>query len=205
MHVDDVNTLPRGAAVAELMRCCGSSRWAALMADRRPFASLAQIVEAADEIWWALAREDWLEAFSFHPRIGGIHIAHPVPDAHKLDRSGAGASPQSARGSTTSVKEEAWPALEQAGMNQASDDVRCRLIEANRDYEARFGYIFIVCATGKSAAGMLAMLEARLSNRPDDELRVAAEQQRQITRIRLAKLFDSASQRDGPSEADRTR
>jgi hydroxyisourate hydrolase len=79
---------------------------------------------------------------------------------------------------------------EQSGARLADADARRRLAEGNRQYEARFGYIFIVCATGKSVEQMLEMLEARLKNDPHEELRIAAEEQRQITRLRLGKLLD---------------
>ncbi len=85
---------------------------------------------------------------------------------------------------------ENWSQQEQAGIAAAAEDVRTRLAAANREYHARFGYIFIVCATGKTAEEMLEILERRLKNAPESELRVAAEEQRKITRLRLAKLLD---------------
>jgi OHCU decarboxylase len=126
------------------------------MAASRPFASLDAAGRAADDIWASLDRDDWLEAFAAHPRIG--------------DR------PRSA-----------WETGEQSGVGDSAA-LRARFEKMNRDYEARFGYIFIVCATGKSAEEMLDILERRVRNSPDDELREAAEAQRQITRLRLAKL-----------------
>jgi 2-oxo-4-hydroxy-4-carboxy-5-ureidoimidazoline decarboxylase len=111
---------------------------------------------------------DWREAFSHHPRIG--------------ERKSA--VPQSERGS-------AWAAGEQAGVERAHGDVRDALAAANREYERRFGYIYIVFATGKSAEDMLALARQRLSNDPDVELRAAAEEQRKITRLRLDKLLDN--------------
>ena len=91
--------------------------------------------------------------------------------------------------SDTSGRSGEWSDQEQAGVRTARDAVRDRLAQGNRHYEARFGYIFIVCATGRSAEEMLAMLERRLTNHPDDELRIAAEEQRTITRLRIAKLL----------------
>ena len=123
------------------------------MSAKRPFATEAEMVDAADRMWSSLAPPDWLEAFAAHPRIG-----------------------------------EDASSDEQGGMRSAGSGVRERLAQANREYEARFGYIFIVCATGKSAEEMLARLERRLFNAPDDELRIAGEEQGKITRLRLAKL-----------------
>lgn len=112
----------------------------------------------------SLQPDDWLEAFSAHPRIGDSSRApgHPT-----------------------------WAAQEQAGLQSASEMVRARLAEANRRYEARFGYIFIVCATGKSADEMLAIVEERLSHDPETELQVAGEEQRNITRLRLERLLSA--------------
>lgn len=87
-------------------------------------------------------------------------------------------------------RDQTWAAQEQARVADAAPDLRERLAERNREYEARFGYIFIVCATGKSAAQMLGMLESRMANDSYTELRIAANEQRKITRLRLAKLLD---------------
>jgi OHCU decarboxylase len=135
------------------------------MAERRPFASFDDIAAAADEVWRSLERADWLEAFAKHPRIGG-----PAPGQ-------------------VNPATERWSDAEQSGMHEANDHVRQRLTEGNREYEARFGYIFIVCATGMPAADLLAALERRLPNAADEELRIAAEEQRKITRLRLDKLL----------------
>lgn len=129
------------------------------MTEARPFPSLDAMTGAGDAIWEALARDDWLEAFAAHPQIG-----------------------DQGRVST-------WSNQEQAGLLSAADDMRARLAASNTVYRSRFGYIFIVCATGKSSQEMVAMLDARLSNPPGIELRVAAEEQRQITGLRLAKLI----------------
>jgi len=132
------------------------------MAGARPFASLDAAGAAADRIWTSLDRSDWLEAFAAHPRIGA---AAPAGQAGE------------------------WSAREQAGAADASATVQRRLAESNRAYEHHFGYIFIVCATGKSAGEMLQLLEQRLNNAPDAELLVAAGEQRKITRLRLCKLL----------------
>ena len=126
----------------------------------RPFASDAALFAAAERAWWALGREDWLEAFGAHPRIG----------QHAAD---------------------AWARNEQAGVKGAGEDVRAALAQGNRAYEERFGHVFLICATGKSATEMLGALRGRLGNDPATELRVAAAEQAQITRLRLEKLAAS--------------
>lgn len=134
------------------------------MAAARPFRSLQEIGAQADNIWLALDRADWLEAFAAHPQIGA-------------GRAG-GAGPAG------------WSDAEQAGVADAAAQTKRRLADGNRDYERRFGYIFIVCATGKSAGEMLALLEARLRHDADQELPIAAEEQRHITQLRLKKLLE---------------
>jgi 2-oxo-4-hydroxy-4-carboxy-5-ureidoimidazoline decarboxylase len=172
MRLAELNALPRAAAANKLRRCCGSTRWARLMTEARPFADVGALVTAADAIWASLHPADWLEAFAAHPRIGSGGTG---------GTSGTGG--ESAAG---------WAAQEQSGMADAAAAVRLRLAEANREYEARFGYIFIVCATGRSGQEMLDLLERRLQNESGSELRMAAEEQRKITRLRLMKLLDIA-------------
>ena len=164
MRLDELNAVDPATAERDLLRCCGSTRWARMMAGARPFWTAGEMLAAADRIWPALGPDDWLQAFRAHPRIG---------------ESG---------GSDPSGRSGEWSDQEQAGVRTARDAVRDRLAQGNRHYEARFGYIFIVCATGRSAEEMLAMLERRLTNHPDDELRIAAEEQRAITRLRIARL-----------------
>jgi OHCU decarboxylase len=171
--LDDLNTLTNDAAIAEFLRCCGSDRWAGGMAAARPFASIEAVYAASDNISSTLDASDWLEAFRAHPRIGGS--------------SGSGRSAESGASRGTAQ----WSKEEQAGARGASDAVRTRLAIGNRDYEARFGYIFIVCATGKTGGEMLAELERRLAHEPGEELEIAAAEQRKITRLRLAKLLDA--------------
>ncbi len=164
MTLAEFNALPQAQAESQLMDCCGSARWATMMASRRPYASAEVLHKAADSIWWNLERADWLEAFSHHPQIG--------------DKPAAGSD--SAR---------QWAEGEQTGARAATEDVKARLARGNRAYFEKFGYIYIVCATGKSAASMLAILEQRLQNDLPSEISIAAEQQRMITRIRLDKLL----------------
>ena len=168
--VDWLNGLTRDEARTALAECCGSREWARRMAAARPFGSRESLLEAADAVWWELAGSDWLEAFRSHPRIG---------------------ERKAAAGQTE--RERRWSAGEQAGVGAADDAVRAALAEENRAYEERFGYIYIVCATGRTAGEMLELLRSRLRNAPEDELRVAAAEQARITRIRLEKLLDAHS------------
>jgi 2-oxo-4-hydroxy-4-carboxy-5-ureidoimidazoline decarboxylase len=159
-----VNALSDDEARAALTRCCGSSRWVAAMLGRRPFPSTAALMADADAAWAALGRADFLEAFAHHPAIG------------------------SSGGALALAQTAAWSREEQAKVADAGDETRQRLRAANEAYRARFGYIFIVCATGKSGPEMLALLEARLHNDPEGELAIAAGEQAKITRLRLEKL-----------------
>ena len=165
MNIAAFNALCDADARAALLRCCGSRRWADAMLARRPFASMADLLAAADAVWAGLDRADWLEAFAAHPRIG---------DLGGLRKKFAATAH--------------WSAGEQAGVAGAGEDVLRELAEGNRRYEERFGHIFIVCATGKTAAEMLRLLRARLPNEPAAELAVAAAEQAKITRLRLEKL-----------------
>jgi OHCU decarboxylase len=169
MRLADLNALDDGAAVEAFRRCCGSSRWARQMSAARPFGDVAALSAAAERIGSTLDREDWLEAFAAHPRIGGAGGAGPAGGA-----GGAGR----------------WAEQEQASVAFAADETLRRLAEANRAYETRFGYIFIVCATGRTAAEMLALLERRLRHDAGDELRIAAAEQQKITQLRLTKLLE---------------
>jgi 2-oxo-4-hydroxy-4-carboxy-5-ureidoimidazoline decarboxylase len=144
----------------------------------------------ADAIWSALDAADWLEAFAAHPRIGagGPGAASEAGGAGRAGGAGVG----SAKDLAERHRAEDWSANEQARVADATPDVRERLARRNREYEARFGYIFIVCATGRSAGEMLGMLESRMRNGRDVELRTAADEQRKISRLRLEKLLQPA-------------
>ncbi len=161
MALRRVNALPDAKAERELLAVCGSQRWAAEMTARRPFRSLDEASGAAREIWDGLTRDDWLEAFRAHPRIG--------------ERTGS-----------------AWSRQEQAGVIGADQGVLDILAKANRVYETRFGYVFLISAAGKSAQEMLDALRRRLGNDPENELRTAADEQVKIMAARLTKLFRPA-------------
>jgi 2-oxo-4-hydroxy-4-carboxy-5-ureidoimidazoline decarboxylase len=158
-----IETAPLEEARRLLQICCGSSRWVERMVARRPFGRLESLLAAAREEWFALSEDDWREAFKHHPKIGD----------HAALR---------ARFATTRHLSE----REQAGVDTASDEVIAALATANDAYETRFGYIFIVCATGRTAGEMLALLHDRLRNDPQTEIRIAAEEQARITELRLA-------------------
>jgi 2-oxo-4-hydroxy-4-carboxy-5-ureidoimidazoline decarboxylase len=163
------NRLSAEEAAKEILPCCGSKAWAQLLASRRPLADEAALLAASDEMWLGLAAEDWMEAFRSHPRIG-----------EKIGEKQAAQSP----GQPAPVQ-SSWSAQEQRNVAAAGEEVKTALAEANRKYEHQFGHIFIVCATGKSGSEILEILRRRLQNDRDAELREAAEEQRQITHIRL--------------------
>lgn len=164
MTLDEFHRLEPEEAAAALSACCGSRRWASALAMRRPFGSLAELQEAAEEVWWGLEAEDWLQAFAAHPRIGERPAGTERPSR--------------------------WSAQEQAGVAR-DDALRKALARGNREYEERFGYRYVVCATGKTGEEMLAILHRRLANDSQTELREAAAQQAAITRLRLGKLLES--------------
>ena len=169
--LERLNALPEREAEAELLKCCGSALWARRMAGERPFHDLQSLLAKADAVWWALDAEDWLEAFSRHPKIGEKEAARTQAEAARE-----------------------WSQQEQAGTNEADEETKLALAAANREYERKFGYIYIICATGKTANQMLSILKERLQNEADKELRVAAEEQRRITHLRLQKLLTSDSE-----------
>ena len=168
MTLDELNQLPFEQAHAEFLKCCGSTAWAKRMTDARPFSDSNDLSSKAEDIGWKLGVEDWLEAFRAHPKIG--------------EKKAAAAQ---------SAEAEAWSAQEQSESERAAAETKAALTKGNRDYEQRFGFIFIICATGKSAEEILAALNDRLDNDPTVELRVAAEEQRKITHLRLQKLMEN--------------
>jgi OHCU decarboxylase len=161
--LDSLNALPLASAVDLLRQCCGSLEWARRVAAGRPYASDNALLEAAEEVWWGLRREDWLEAFRAHPRLG---------DYATEERSHA----------------SDWSNGEQSEIAKDGGS-RSELQRLNREYEKHFGWIFILCATGKSADDVRRSLIGRMDNDPASELRVAAEEQSRITRLRIRKLL----------------
>jgi len=154
--------LGEAEARATLTSCCGSSRWVDRMLTRRPFSSQASLLAAARDEWFGLGEADWREAFAHHPRIGDrASLQTRFPETRDLSLR------------------------EQRGVDSAGADVLTALEKGNRRYEATFGHIFIICATGKTAAEMLDRLKARLGNDAATEIRVAAAEQAEITALRL--------------------
>jgi len=162
------NRLPVDDAMQAILPCCGSKAWAEGMVARRPLADKAALVAASNETWCNLTKSDWMEAFQSHQRIGESRPSSPEP-------------------SSQTAQSVEWSAQEQRNVGDAEAEMRIALADANREYERRFNRIFIVCATGKSAPEILEILRRRLNNDAETELHEAAEQQRQITEIRLSK------------------
>ena len=150
-----------------MTKCCASTQWVRQMTASRPFDHDEQLFAMATQIWWSLAKDDWREAFAAHPRIGDVDSLR-------------------AKFSNT----QSWASGEQSGVTGASEETLSQLAVGNDRYWKRFGYIFIVFATGKTASEMLDILERRLDNHAGDEIRIAAEEQLKITLLRLEKLVD---------------
>jgi 2-oxo-4-hydroxy-4-carboxy-5-ureidoimidazoline decarboxylase len=163
-----LDRLDDAAVRTALERCCGAKAWVERVCAARPWRDRAELLAAAERAFDALERAHWLEAFAHHPRIGDMATLR-------------------AKFASTA----AWAGEEQKGAAAAGEETLAALAAGNRAYEERFGYIFIVCATGKSAEEMLALLRARLPNPPEREQKIAAEEQRKITRLRLAKLLEA--------------
>ena len=158
------NTLAPDEAARQVLPCCGSQAWASQLAAKRPILSLDGLAATSDRIWASLPLQDQLEAFASHPRIGERHAS-------------------------AAARSLAWSSLEQsAAFNDQT--AQAALAEANRRYEEKFDRTFVVCATGKSASEILSILQNRLYNTPEQELAEAAEQQRQITHLRLHKWLE---------------
>ena len=161
-----LNELDPEAARTELLKCCGATRWAEAIERQRPYASLEQLLAKANDVWWSLEQADWLEAFRSHPKIGERKAANAV-----------------------SAQSQHWSTQEQQGVQNAAQETIDKLAQLNLDYEKKFGFIFIVCATGKSSDEILALLEQRLPNDPSTELPIAAGEQAKINALRLRKLI----------------
>jgi 2-oxo-4-hydroxy-4-carboxy-5-ureidoimidazoline decarboxylase len=167
MTLHELNTLTVPQLKEELMKCCSSSAWVNKMLPFFPADDLVELLEDAEEQWYKCSEEDWKEAFAHHPKIG---------DVEALKKKFASTAK--------------WAAGEQSGVNTASQQAIEALAKGNEEYEKKFGYIFIVCATGKSAGEMLETLQARLKNDPKDEIEIAGDEQNKITKLRLEKLVE---------------
>jgi 2-oxo-4-hydroxy-4-carboxy-5-ureidoimidazoline decarboxylase len=157
------NKTDEETAMLAMLACCGAKPWASAMVALRPIESVIELSDAADKVWATMTEDDWLEAFATHPRIGERQAA------------------------AEQAKSTAWSQQEQSSVDGAESDVLAELAVGNARYEQKFGFTYIVCATGKTADEMLWILKQRLANDRATELREAAEQQRQITQIRLGK------------------
>lgn len=166
MTVHDLNKLPEADRKQLLFNCCGSTTWVSKMLPIFPAEEMVEILTGAEDFWYQCTEADWLEAFSHHPKIG---------DTASLKQKFAATAQ--------------WAAGEQGAVATADDETIAALAKGNADYEQKFGFIFIVCATGKSAAAMLELLQQRLPNSREQELSIAMEEQNKITQLRIQKLL----------------
>jgi 2-oxo-4-hydroxy-4-carboxy-5-ureidoimidazoline decarboxylase len=166
--LERLNGLPAGLAERELLACCSSARWAAEVTSRRPFASLDEILATSDQSVAGLTQADLAQALAGHPRIGD--------QSQAVERAAAG-----------------WSRQEQAGAHAADPATIQALAEGNEVYERRFGHIYLVCATGRTGAELLAVLRDRLGNDPGTEWDVVRRELAKINRIRLRKLVEGTS------------
>jgi allantoicase len=162
------NRLARRKVIESLLDCCGSRKWAEQLAKERPFKSREELFAASDKIWSALSHHDWLEAFDHHPPIGGKRAK-----------------------AKSSAKASRWSASEQSAAQTTAPDLLVALGEANLVYAEKFGYVFLICAAEKTSQQILQAMRQRMSNSSETEMRVAAEEQRKITRLRMEKLLNS--------------
>ncbi|WP_417583677.1 2-oxo-4-hydroxy-4-carboxy-5-ureidoimidazoline decarboxylase [Nitrincola sp.] len=168
MTLNELNQLDPQVAATCFRQCCVSEAWIQGMLQERPFSSEAALLAEASRIWAGLEKSDYLQAFEGHPKIGDVG---------------------SLRAKYADTK--ALAAGEQSSVDSANEATINALAKGNQQYEARFGYIFIVCATGKSAEEMLALLTERLHNDAQTEIHLAASEQNKITQIRLQKLLQN--------------
>ncbi|MGA7915536.1 MAG: allantoicase [Candidatus Acidiferrales bacterium] len=164
--IERLNHLSRAQAAKALLDCCGSKKWVEQVLARRPFSDAAGLYDASDDAWPALQRKDWLAAFRAHPAIGGKKAAAKQTDTARR-----------------------WSAGEQSVAQKASPDTLAVLAAANQAYQTTFGHVFLICAADKTSEEILQALRERLANAPEVELRIAAEEQKKITRLRLEKLL----------------
>lgn len=164
-----LNLLTDDEATKELLQCCGSKRWASVTATGRPYDSLEILLATSNDIWWSLDRNDWLEAFRSHPKIGEKKASDKV-----------------------TAQTQEWSGQEQSSVNEASHETVSSLAELNEAYEQKFGFIFIICASDKTSDEMLTALRERLQHDTAAELPIAAAEQSKITELRLKKLLTSS-------------
>ena len=171
LTLSQFNELSEADAVAKLLTCCTSSSWANKLANMRPFTDIDAMLSASAEAWDDAKQSEanLLEAFDGHPQIGNVAT---LKEKYRNTQDSA--------------------AHEQSGANEADDQVLENLAQGNQDYNDKFGFIFIVFATGKSAQQMLDLLLARLPNNRDAELANAAAEQNKITDLRIQKMFGQA-------------
>ena len=167
MTLHEFNILPKEKLTEELTRCCGSSAWVKKMLPFIPADDMIELLEDAEEQWEQCSDADRKEAFAHHPEIGDL-------DSLKKKFASTGA----------------WASGEQNGINNAAEKTIEALAKGNKLYKEKFGYIFIVCATGKSAEEMLEILQSRLENPPEEEIKIAADEQNTITKLRIEKLLE---------------
>lgn len=164
-----LNSLAAEEAAEQLLQCCGSRRWTREMANGRPYETVEALLTAAKDLWRSLDSNDWLEAFRSHPKIGERKASDKV-----------------------SAQSQQWSGQEQSGVINAAHEVVSSLAALNDVYEQKFGFIFIICATGKTSVEMLSALRERLHHDPKAELPIAAAEQSKITELRLKKLLTSS-------------
>jgi 2-oxo-4-hydroxy-4-carboxy-5-ureidoimidazoline decarboxylase len=166
MTLHELNTLPKDLLKQELFKCCGSHTWVDKMLVFFPADDMVELLNDAEDQWYECSEADWLEAFTHHPKIG---------DVESLKKKFAATAQ--------------WASGEQGSVAEASQQTLEALAKGNEAYENKFGFIFIVCATGKSAEEMLALLEARLPNSREEEINIAMDEQNKITKLRIEKLL----------------
>jgi 2-oxo-4-hydroxy-4-carboxy-5-ureidoimidazoline decarboxylase len=167
MTIAEFDRLEPSRKKALLLQCCGSSAWADRMIKMPPAEDLIDLFEDAEEAWYECNEADWKEAFTHHPKIGDIDTLRKQ------------------------FASDQFAADEQSSINNASEQTFQLLAERNEQYEKKFGYIFIVFATGKSATEMLELLNERLQNDPAEEIKIAMDEQNKITKLRLEKILMS--------------
>lgn len=160
MMISEFDHLDKTEKARLLRQVCGSTNWINKMIEAPPAEDLVDMMEIAEEQWYACKQDDWLEAFTHHPKIGGL----------------------------SSLRNQ-FTESEQASAQNASEAILQQLAAANEAYEKKFGYIFIISATGKSAEEVLTQLNTRLQNNPDTEINNAMDEQLKIIKLRIEKLF----------------